>query len=109
MRILAAALAVVATLSLSGCMWWADSLDQGSGDSYDPEVAIVFLGIAVIVGIVLVVVNLSNQGGTAPPPSPPLAPVAPPNAGWQEVEETVAPARAPAKKAAPKTARRRAP
>jgi hypothetical protein len=118
MRALAVVLAVAATVSLSGCLWWADEFDdEGSEDgSADPEVAFILLGGAVIVGIVLVAINLSNPGGSQPPPPmlPPRPPQPPVQAGWQEVEvgedETpIRPGRPAKPAAAPKTARRRAP
>ena len=117
MRALAIVLAVAATVSLSGCLWWADGFEGESSEdgSADPEVAFILLGGAVIVGIVLVAINLSSTGGSPPPPPtmparPPMAP--PAQAGWQQVDvdepaEPIRPGR-PAKPA-PKQARRRAP
>jgi hypothetical protein len=116
MRALAVVLAVAATVSLSGCLWWAEGFEESGEDgSADPEVAFILLGGAVIVGIVLVAINLSNAGGSQPPP-PPLMPARPPqppvSAGWQQVEEIEPDAPAaprPAARSAPKPARRRAP
>lgn len=124
MRALLAVLAVAATVSLSGCMWWGDEMRGGAADG-DAEFPLVLLGILVLVGIVLVVVNLSQQDSAPPPAGPPssMAPhvpsgPAPPSGqdGWMEVEDLEEPASAPSpakrrstSKRPAKQARRRAP
>jgi hypothetical protein len=131
MRALLAVLAVAATVSLSGCMWWGDEMRGGASDG-DAEFPLVVLGILVLVGIVLVVVNLSQQDGQAPPPHGPPGPPGPPGSmaprvpsgppppsgqdGWMEVEDIEEPVSPPSSgkrqstsKRPAKQARRRAP
>lgn len=112
MRALGVVLAVAATIALAGCSSEPNSpVDPETTDADDYEVPLLLLGIAVIVGVVLLAVNLStaNSGGAAPPE----APVEP---AWQPAEEQPAedaPARAsrrPARTApAAPPRRRRAP
>jgi hypothetical protein len=94
MRAIAAVLAVAVVLALSGCAGKHSPVDPETVESDDYELPLVIFAIAVIVGIVLVVVNLSSQGGgkAPPPPKPPAdeAPSAQPPAqppAWQPMDE----------------------
>ncbi|HJQ93942.1 MAG TPA: hypothetical protein VJ874_06635 [Candidatus Thermoplasmatota archaeon] len=105
MRALAAVLAVAAALALAGCSSEPNSpVDPETTDADDYELPLVLFTIAVIVGVVLVVLNLSTQGrGNAPPPErPPADP--PPPAAWQALDEPTKPIAPPTPKP-----RRRAP
>jgi hypothetical protein len=109
MRALAALLAVAATLALSGCAGNHSPVDPETADPDDYELPLVIFGIAVIVGIVLVVVNLSTQDrGTAPPPPKPPAEASPPPA-WEPMDAPAPPAAPPAPSKPAQKPRRRAP
>lgn len=112
MRTLAIVVAAAAAVALSGCMG-THAVDEEDPEGADPEVAFVLLGAAIIAGIVLVAINLSNAGGSRPsqPPMPGRPPQPPEQADWQpveEVEDGEVPPRTAAR-SAPKQARRRAP
>jgi hypothetical protein len=68
MRALAAVLAVAATLALAGCSSQPNSpVDPETVDADDYEVPLLLLGIAIVVGVVLLAVNLSTSGNRPPP------------------------------------------
>ena len=113
MRVPAAVLAVAAAVVLAGCSSQPNSpMDPETADAEDYELPLTILVIALIVGIVLLVVNLSTRDrGNVPPnlPSAPETPPAPPaQPGWQPVDETPTRPAKPAPKSPPKP-RRRAP
>lgn len=115
MRVPWVLLAVAATLALAGCSSQPDSpVDPESVDAADYEVPLLLLGIAIIVGVVLLAINLT-QGNSSGSPPPPAAPAQ----TWQHAEDEVAdddaadeepaPRKSPRAAAAPPARRRRAP
>lgn len=112
MRALVAVLAIAAALALAGCSSEPNSpVDPETVDSDDYELPLVIFVVALLVGIVLVVVNLSSQDrGAAPPSESPTTPPATTQPGWQQVDETpVEPAKPAQRSGSPPKPRRRAP
>ena len=114
MRALTAVLAVAATLALSGCAGNHSPVDPETVEPDDYELPLVLFGIAILVGVVLVVVNLSTRDRGNEPPAPKPSSGQPPPPAWERIDGPVTPAApaAPAPSTPPKPAqkpRRRAP